>query len=108
MGSSMEPGGRARRFADRDLPGDVLAASGGGKPVAIATLLLKQGKDVTAAGKLFVETDGSGGGTLGNAGLDPRARSAASEVLRAGNPRPTVLDDTTDPLAHPVLAPPPL
>jgi len=106
MWISIEPGERALRFADRDLLGDVLAASAGGKPVAIATLLRKQGKDVTAGGKLFVETDGSGGGTLGDAGLDARARSAASEVLRAGNARTIVLDDDTELLVEPVMAKP--
>ena len=106
MWISIEPGEHALRFADRDLLGDVLAASAGGKPVAIATLLRKAGKDLTAAGKLFVETDGSGGGTLGDAALDARARAAAAEVLRAGNARTIALDDEAELLVEPVLAKP--
>src|SRR6266550_3766768 len=66
MWISIEPGERVLRFAGRDLLGDVLAASAGGKPVAVATLMRKRGKDVVAAGKLFVETDAKGGGTLGD------------------------------------------
>src|SRR5438105_14286412 len=106
MWISIEPGERALQFADRDLLGDVLAASAGGKPVAIATLLHKDGKDVTAGGKLFVETDASGAGTLGAPAVDARARSAAGEVLRAGNARTIVLDDDTELLVEPVIAKP--
>ena len=106
MWISIEPGERVLRFAGRDLLGDVLAASAGGNPVALATLMRKHGKDLVAAGKLFVETGAKGGGTLGDAVLDRRARDAALEALRSGTARTVVLDDETELLVEPVLAKP--
>ena len=55
---------------------------------------------------LFVEADGSGGGTLGDPALDERARSAAGEVLRGGSARTVTLDDDTELLVEPVLSKP--
>ena len=106
MWISIEPGERVLRFAGRDLLGDVLAASAGGKPVALATLMRRHGKDVAAAGKLFVEVDAKGGGTLGDAALDARARELAREALRQGTARTIVLDETTELLVEPVMAKP--
>jgi xanthine dehydrogenase accessory factor len=106
MWISIEPGERVLRFAGRDLLGDVLAASAGGKPVALATLMRKRGKDVVAAGKLFVETDSKGGGTLGDAALDTRARSAALEALQRGTATTVALDEQTELLVEPVIAKP--
>lgn len=102
----IEPGERALRLGDRELLGDVLAASTGGRPVALATLLKKQGRDFTPAGKLFVETDGRAGGGLGDATLDERARTAASDALRQGTARTVVLDDAHELLIEPVLGKP--
>src|SRR5687767_15909946 len=65
MWISIEPGDHAPRVGDRELLGDLLAASGGGKPVARATLLRKSGREIEPGGKLFGETDGRPGGTLG-------------------------------------------
>src|SRR6059058_652714 len=106
MWISIEPGERVLRFAGRDLLGDVLAASAGGRPVALATLMRKRGKDLVAAGKLFVETDAKGGGTLGDNALDARARAAAMETLRQGTARTVVLDEATELLVEPVLSRP--
>src|SRR3989449_1310207 len=106
MWIQIEPGERALRFAGRDLLGDVLAASAGGAPVALATLMRRRGKDVTAAGKLFVETGGKGGGTLGDTALDARARAAAAEALRRGTARTVALDEETELLIEPVIAKP--
>src|SRR5947208_16667063 len=106
MWISIEPGERVLRFAGRGLPGDVLAPSRGGKPVAVATLMRKRGKDVIAAGKLFVETDAKGGGTLGDNALDARARAAAIETLRQGTARSIVLDETTELLVEPPMSRP--
>src|SRR5438132_14399510 len=58
MWISIEPGERALRFAGRDLLGDVLAASAGGAPVALATLMRRNDRELEPQGKLFVETDG--------------------------------------------------
>jgi len=104
MWISIEPGERALRLGGRDLLGDVLAASSGGRPVAVATLLRKQGRDLEPSGKLFVETDGSTHGTFGD--RDAQARAAALEALRNGNARTVTLDDTHELLIEPVLAKP--
>jgi xanthine dehydrogenase accessory factor len=102
----IEPGERALRVGDRELLGDVLAASTGGRPVALATLLRKRGRDLEPTGRLFVETDGRTRGGLGDATLDERARQAASEALRQGTARTVALDDEHELLIEPVLAKP--
>ena len=106
MWISIEPGERALRVGDRELLGDLLAASTGGKPVALATLLRKRGRDLEPAGRIFVETDGRSGGTLGAATLDERARQAAADALRQGTARVAPLGDDGDLLVEPVLAKP--
>ena len=104
MWIAIEPGERALRLGNRDLLGDVLAASSGGKPVAVVTLLRKQGRDLEPSGKLFVETDGSTHGTLGE--RDAQARTAALAALQKGTARTVTLDDTHELLIEPVLAKP--
>ena len=106
MWIAIEPGERALLVADRDLLGDVLAASSGGRPVALSTLLLREGKVLSPAGRLFVEPDGCVHGTLGDSSLDERAAAAAREVLRAGTARNVVLDDAHELLVEPVLSRP--
>src|SRR2546428_5431697 len=106
MWIQIEPGERALRFAGRDLLGDVLAASAGGAPVALATLMRRRGKDVTAAGKLFVETGGKGGGTLGDTAPDPRARAPAPQALRRGAARPGAPAEGTERPTRPAIANP--
>src|SRR5437870_7128911 len=104
MWISIEPGEQALRLEARDLLGDVLAASSGGKPVALATLLRKRGRDIEPSGKLFVETDGSSHGSLP---IDDRAaRDAALDALRQGSARTVVLDEEHELLVEPVLAKP--
>jgi xanthine dehydrogenase accessory factor len=102
----IEPGERALRVGDRELLGDVLAASGGGRPVALATLLRKNGRDFEPAGKLFVETDGSAGGSLGSGTLDEQARALSAEALRRGTAKTVPLDDAHELLVEPVLGKP--
>ncbi len=106
MWIAIEPGERALRLAGRDLLGDVLAASSGGRPVALASLLEKRGKDFEPAGKLFVEMDGRTGGTLGDSSLDERARGAALEALRQGTARTIPLGEGYELLVEPVVATP--
>ncbi len=102
----IEPGERALRVGDRELLGDVLAASTGGRPVALATLLEKKGRDLAPAGRLFVETDGRARGGLGDAALDERATAATTDALRQGTARTVPLDDAHELLIEPVLAKP--
>src|SRR5204862_300125 len=88
MWISIEPGERVLRFAGRDLLGDVLAASAGGKPVAVATLMRKRGKDLIAAGKLFVATRGH---KLDSQCLRAAVKSGARYVGLLGSKRKTIL-----------------
>ena len=106
MWIAIEPGERALHIAERDLLGDVLAASSGGRPVALSTLLRKDGKELAPVGRLFVEPDGRAHGTLGDAALDERALRAAREVLQAGTARNVPLDDSYELLVEPVLSRP--
>ena len=106
MWIAIEPGERALRVAERDLLGDVLAASAGGRPVALSTLLRREGKELTPAGRLFVEPGGRSHGTLGDSSLDERALAAAREVLREGTARNVPLDETHELLVEPVLSRP--
>ncbi len=104
MWIAIEPGDRALRVADRELLGDILAASAGGRPVALATLMRRQGRDLTPVGKLFVETGGRGGGTLADRALEARAREVAGEALRRGTARTVALDEAHELLVEPIVA----
>lgn len=105
MWISIEPDTSALRVGERELLGDLLAASSGGRPVALATLLRKRGRGIEPAGRLVVETDGRATGTI-DAGHRERTREAALEALRQGTARVVPLDDATDLLVEPVLAKP--
>jgi xanthine dehydrogenase accessory factor len=102
----IEPGAGALTVGDRDLLGDVLAASSTGTPIALATLLRTEGRAVIPAGRLFVEQSGASGGTLGDATLDARARAIAAETLRAGTARTAQLDEAHELLVEPIVAKP--
>ena len=102
----IEPGDEALRVGGRDLLSDVLAASSTGRPIGLATLLRKEGPAIVPAGKLYVEQDGRGGGSLGDPALDEQARALALEALRAGTARTTALDERAELLVEPVVAKP--
>lgn len=106
MWIAIEPGDAALRLGARDLLGDVLAASGGGQPVALATLIHRHERDLRPGAKLFVETDGRTGGSLGDPALDARAKSLALEALRQGTARTVALDEGTELLVEPVVSKP--
>ncbi len=124
MWINIEPGDTALRVSGRELLGNILAASGGGKPVALATLLRRTrvqptvttqvatpgqsstSTEFAAVGRLFVESDGRSNGTLGDPALDARAREAAAEALRRGTARTVVIGDDLELLVEPVLAKP--
>lgn len=102
----IEPGERATAVADRDLLGDLLAASRGGRPVALATLLRKHDRDLVPDGRLFVESDGSARGAFADAALEARAREVAADALRQGTARTVAIGDAHEILVEPVLAKP--
>ncbi len=103
MWIAIERGEDALRIGERDLLGDLLAASSGGRPVALATRLRKNGRDLEPDGRLFVETDGTAHGPLAR---DARARDAALAALREGTARTVPLDDAHELLVEPVLSRP--
>ncbi len=102
----IEPGERALKVGDRDLLGDLLAASSGGRPVALATLMRKKGKDLEPAARIFVESEGRTHGRLSDPALDESARAAATDALRQGTARTVALDEAHELLVEPVLSKP--
>jgi xanthine dehydrogenase accessory factor len=77
-----------------------------GPPLAVATLLEKQGRDLAYAGRMVVRPDGNGFGSIGDA---DRARTVAHEALRQlphGTPRVMPLGDTHELLIEPVAGKP--
>ena len=102
----IEPGANALTIGGRDLLADVLAASSTGTPIALATLLRKDGRDVVPSGRLYVEQSGTSGGSLGEAARDERARTIAGETLKAGTARTVAIDETHELLVEPVVAKP--
>jgi xanthine dehydrogenase accessory factor len=89
--------------------GDLVRASAGGPPLAIATLLRRQGRSVDFAGRLFVDAAGAAiAGSFGDAGLDERASAAATAQLPHATPRLVSLDESHDLLVDPVAGRPQL
>ena len=77
-----------------------------GPPLAVATLLEKQGRELAFAGRMVVRPDGNGFGSIGDA---DRARTVAYEALRQlphGTPRVMPLGDTHELLIEPVTGKP--
>ena len=103
MRIAIERGEDALRVGERDLLGDLLAASSGGRPVALATRLRREGREYAPDGRLFVETDGAAHGDLA---ADPHARELALAALREGTARTVPLDDAHELLVEPVLTRP--
>ncbi len=103
MWIAIESGEEALRIGGRDLLGDLLAASSGGRPVALATRLRKHGREFQPDGRLLVETDGAAHGELA---VDGPACDAALVALREGTARTVALDDETELLVEPVLSKP--
>lgn len=92
----------------RSVASDLARAAAGGPPMAIVTLLRRDGRAMTFAGRAFVAVDGGLTGTLGDAGIDDRAVALALEQLPHGTPRMVSLDDERDLLIDPVAGRPQL
>ena len=104
-----ERGEDALSGGGRSVLGDLVRASAGGPPLAIATLLRKQGRAIDYAGRLFVDSSGTAAaGSLSDASLDERAASAAAAQLPHATPRLIALDDAHDLLVDPVTGRPQL
>ena len=104
MWIAIEPGREALRAAQRDLLDDLLAASRGGAPVALATLLAKRGREYATSGRMLVESDGHVTGSLG--AFDEQAIAVARESLERGTARVVPLDEAHELLVEPVTSRP--
>lgn len=106
MWIAIEPSARALRLGGRDLLGDLLAASSGGKPLALATLLRRDGQTLEPAGRVMVEQEGGVRGELDDVALQARVAEAARSALREGTARSVTLDEGHEVLIEPVLSKP--
>jgi len=86
----------------------LVGATEGGAPLAITTLLRREGREVAFGGRAFVDAEGGVAGTLGDAAADARARALALEQMPHGTPRMTALDEGHDLLIDPVAGRPQL
>ncbi|HUL72069.1 MAG TPA: XdhC family protein [Vicinamibacterales bacterium] len=77
-------------------------AATGGTPIAIVTRLHRRGRELSFAGRLFVDADGRVTGALGDAAQQARAVAAAVDQIRHGTPRVVMLDDEHEVLIEPV------
>jgi xanthine dehydrogenase accessory factor len=101
-----EPGEAALAAGEIDRLGECVRAADSGPPVVVATLLERQGRELTFAGRILVDMHGSFAGSLGAAELD---RSAAAEAVRQlphGTARLVSLDDRHDLLLEPITGKP--
>jgi xanthine dehydrogenase accessory factor len=80
----------------------LVQAATGGTPIAIVTRLHRRGRELSFAGRLFVDADGRVTGAFGDAAQQLRAVAAAVEQIRHGTPRVVVLDDEHEALIEPV------
>jgi xanthine dehydrogenase accessory factor len=103
-----ERGEDALKAGDRSVLDDLVRASHGGPPLAIATLLSRQGRTVAFAGRAFVDTEGNVIGSLGDSSIDGRAAALAVDQLPHGTPRVVSLDEERDLLVDPVAGRPQL
>ena len=85
----------------------VLAASGG-PPMALVTLLGRDGGHMAFAGRVFVDADGKLVGSLGDAALDARAAVAAVAHLPHGTAHVVGLDETRELLIDAIASKPKL
>jgi len=81
-------------------------AAGGGTPVAIATLLDRNGRSFARAGRMFVAADGTRHGSFGSGSLDDQVSERSVEQLRHGSARLVSVDDAHDVLIEPVTSRP--
>ena len=103
-----ERGEDALSAGGRSVLDDLVRASHGGPPLAIATLLSRQGRDISFAGRAFIDAEGRVVGSLGDSSIDDRAAAAAADQLPHGTPRVVSLDEGRDLLVDPVAGRPQL
>jgi len=97
-----ELGEDALSVGGRSMLPDLVRASEGGPPIAVVTLLLRDGRTMTFGGRTFVDAAGALHGTFGDAALDARALESGIRQLEHGTPRLVSVDETRDLLVDPV------
>ena len=85
---------------------DIVRASTGGPPLAIATLLRRADRVVHFAGRVFVDLEGRLVGSVGSADLDRTIARLAAAQLRHGTTRLVAIDETHDLLIDAVATKP--
>jgi xanthine dehydrogenase accessory factor len=90
----------------RSMTEALVAAAGGGAPVAIVTRLQRRGRTLEFAGRVFVGADGGVIGSFGEAEADARASASALIQMRHGTPRLVPVADDVDLLIEPVASKP--
>ena len=83
-------------------------AANGGRPVAMATLLRRTGRDLAFAGRMMIDDAGARTGSVGDAAIDARLTDAAVAQLPHGTARLVSIDDAHDALIEPVVGRPKL
>ena len=83
-------------------------AADGGPPMAVATLLRRDGRQIAFAGRMFVDATGARHGSLGDGAIDERAASMAVKQLAHGTARLAPLDDHYDLLVESISGRPKL
>jgi xanthine dehydrogenase accessory factor len=101
-----EPGTDAVMIGGRDQRESFTSALDSGPPVAIATLFERKGRELTFAGRVAVEADGTVCGTLGDSERDRTVTEQALRQLPHSTPRVMQLADTHELLIEPVAGRP--
>ena len=83
-------------------------AAEGGAPMAIVTLLRREGRGLAFGGRMFVDAQGNISGTLGDSTTDRAAVAIALTQLPHATPRAVPLDDSRDLLIDPIAGRPQL
>jgi xanthine dehydrogenase accessory factor len=102
----VERGEDALSVDGRAMIDDLVRAENGDDPIAITTLLRRNGRDVEFAGRMFVTASGEQIGRLDNEALDKSAVEASVNHLRHGAARLWQLDDHLDLLIETVASKP--
>ena len=97
-----ERGSDALSVDGQSMLGAIVDAASGGVPMAIVTRLGRRGRDLSFAGRVFVDADGHVTGTFDGRAPDARIVSAAVDQLRHGTPRVMTDDDEHDVLIEPI------
>lgn len=98
----------ALTLGGEDLRESLARAANGGRPVAVATLLARTGRDLAFGGRVMIDAAGVRTGSTGDPALDARVAEAAAAQLPHGTARLVSIDESHDVLVEPVVGQPKL